>query len=427
MWGKLKTKKLGLNELGDIADPADRRILAILFGSRRDLSYAYSPYYRESTDPNFALPAPLWDVVLPLMCASGRCVLRFSPNNEHLPTVQWDDGAPWEFYLRVAPAEDGAHYRVTGGLRRGDADIPLSKPSLLLTGGLVFYDGLVARLNDHGAFGWISLLRARAELSIPKQESESFLGELLRLGQQPRLELPDELQFEEVAPAPKPSLVIKPGPRHPFRHPRLWGKLSFDYAGEKIAFGARGGNVYQKEQRRLIRRDAGFEANAHRRIIQLGFRAINNGGDADAELYAAQLPKVVRALTNEGWHIEAEGKLYRTPEKLTMEVKSGVDWFELDGSAVFGDAKVSLPELLRAIKQGESMVKLDDGTLGIVPEEWMKKYGLLAGLGTLKEKHLRFTRPQAGLLDALLAGEPAVAVDAIFARVRQELVDFSGI
>ena len=428
LWGKLKIKKLGLNELGAIADPVDRRILAILFGSRRDLSYAYSPYYRESTDPNFALPAPLWDVVLPLMCASGRCVLRFSlNNNEHLPAVQWDDGAPWEFYLRVAPAEDGAHYRVTGGLRRGDADMPLSKPSLLLTGGLVFYDGLVARLNDHGAFGWISLLRARAELSIPKQESESFLGELLRLGQQPRLELPDELQFEEVAPTPKPSLVIKPGPRHPFRHPRLWGKLSFDYAGEKIAFGARGGNVYQKEQRRLIRRDAGFEANARRRIIQLGFRAINNGGDADAELYAAQLPKVVRALTNEGWHIEAEGKLYRTPEKLTMEVKSGVDWFELDGSAVFGDAKISLPELLRAIKQGESMVKLDDGTLGIVPEEWMKKYALLAGLGTLEEKHLRFTRPQAGLLDALLAGEPAVAVDAIFARVRRELVDFAGI
>ena len=171
MWGKLKTKKLGLNELGDIADPADRRILAILFGSRRDLSYAYSPYYRESTDPNFALPAPLWDVVLPLMCASGRCMLRFSlNNNEHLPAVQWDDGAPWEFYLRVAPAEDGAHYRVTGGLRRGDADMPLSKPSLLLAGGLVFYDGLVARLNDHGAFGWISLLRARTELSIPKQD-----------------------------------------------------------------------------------------------------------------------------------------------------------------------------------------------------------------------------------------------------------------
>ena len=95
-----------------------------------------------------------------------------------------------------------------GGLRRGEADMSLSKPSLLLAGGLVFYDGFAARLNDHGAFGWISLLRARAELSIPRQDSESFLGELLRLGQQPRLELPEELQFDEVAPVPKPKLRI---------------------------------------------------------------------------------------------------------------------------------------------------------------------------------------------------------------------------
>src|SRR6185437_7204013 len=135
-------------------------------------------------------------------------------------------------------------------------------------------------------------------------------------------------------------------------------------------------------------------------------------------------PKVVRTLTQEGWEIEAEGKLYRTAEKLKIEVKSGVDWFELDGSAVFGETRIALPQLLRAIKQGESMVKLDDGTLGVLPEEWMKKYGLLAGLGHLEDKHLRFTRPQAGLLDALLAAEPGVAVDATFTRLRRELRDF---
>ncbi|HEY7219245.1 MAG TPA: SNF2-related protein [Candidatus Binatia bacterium] len=425
-WGKLKTKKLGTDEIGDVSNAADRRILAILFGSRRDLGYAYSPYYRESTYPHFALPAPLWDVALPLMCATGRCMLRSSLQSEDLSPVEWDDGAAWDFYLRIAPTADGAHYSLTGGLRRGDADMALSKPSLLLAGGLAFCDGLVSRLDDHGAFGWISLLRTRGEVSIPKQDSESFLADLLRFSHQPRLELPEELRFEEVLARPRANLVIKPGPRHPFRHPRLLGKLSFDYEGQKIAYAERG-NVYRKEQRRLIRRDIAFEAAARRRMTQIGFRGINHNGDADAELYADQLPNVVRTLTAEGWQIEAEGKLYRTADRLKMEVKSAVDWFELDGSAAFGNAKISLPQLLRAIKQGESMVKLDDGTLGIVPEEWMKKYRLLAGLGSLEEKHLRFTRPQAGLLDALLAGEPAVAVDAVFARVRQQLSSFAGV
>jgi SNF2 family DNA or RNA helicase len=88
---------------------------------------------------------------------------------------------------------------------------------------------------------------------------------------------------------------------------------------------------------------------------------------------------------------------------------------------------VSLPKLLRAIKQGEQTVRLDDGSTGIIPEEWLAKYRLLANLGSTSGEHLRFTRPQAGLLVALLADEPEVKVDELFARVRQELKDFAGV
>ena len=425
-WGKLKTHKLRLNDLDLIPTAEDRRIIAMLVGSLRDSIDDYSPYYQHSISPHFALQPSLWEVVLPLICATGRCLLRVSNGTEELLPLTWDDADPWDFYLRLASADNGAAYRLSGGLRRGDFEMPLSKPLLMLAGGLVFSDGQVARLNDHRAFPWIALLRQRGELSIPKQESEPFLAEILRFAHYPRLELPEELRFQEALLRPKAKLLIKPGPSHPFRHPRLVGKLAFDYDGQKV-FHNTPGNVYDQKRRRLIRRDFAFESAARRRMIQTGFRTINSNGDANAELYADQLPKVVRTLTQEGWDIEAEGKLYRTAEKLKIEVKSGVDWFELDGSAVFGDAKISLPQLLRAIKQGESMVKLDDGSLGVLPEEWMKKYGLLAGLGNLQDKQLRFTRPQAGLLDALLAGEPAVSVDSAFARLRQELRDFSGI
>ena len=424
-WGKLKTKKLRLNEIEEVSDARDRQILAVLFGSRRDSNNLYFSYLRESTDPNFNLPAPLWDVALPLMCATNRCILRMSMSGAETAALQWDDGEPWEFYLKAEPAADGEHYSVNGLLRRGEGEMALSEPALLVAGGLVFYNDRVARLNDHGCFAWMSLLRERKGLSIPKADGEAFVAELLRFERRPQLELPEDLQFEEVALQPKPSLVVKPGPSHPFRQPRVVGKLSFDYDGEKIPYERRGAGVYQKVRRRIIRRDLSFEAAARQRMTELGFRSVGNNGDA--ELYGEQLPRVVRALTREGWQVEAEGKLYRTAGALKLEVKSSVDWFDLDGSAVFDDAQISLPRLLRAIKQGESWVKLDDGTLGVLPEDWLKKYGLLAGLGTLEADRLRFTRPQAGLLDALLATEPGVAVDAVFARVRQELRDFSGV
>jgi len=63
----------------------------------------------------------------------------------------------------------------------------------------------------------------------------------------------------------------------------------------------------------------------------------------------------------------------------------------------------------------------------MVPEDWLKKYGLLAGLGTPQADHLRFRKSQVGLLDALLAAQPEATFDETFGRARDELRRFEGI
>ena len=235
------------------------------------------------------------------------------------------------------------------------------------------------------------------------------------------------MQFETVAGAPQPRLLLKPGKHNNWSSERLTAELSFDYDGSVVPHQHRGGGFYQKERRRLVTRDLTAEDKALARLKQLGFRKGWEYERADLQLAPDQLARVVRVLSGESWHIEAQGSLYRTAGGLTMQVNSSVDWFGVDGAAEFGDSRVGLPRLLRAIKQGEQTVRLDDGSLGIIPEEWMKKYGMLAGLGTFEGDGMRFKRSQAGLLDALLASEPAVSFDAVFERVRRELGDFSGV
>jgi hypothetical protein len=136
---------------------------------------------------------------------------------------------------------------------------------------------------------------------------------------------------------------------------------------------------------------------------------------------------VVRELTAAGWYVEAEGKVYRSPGKFEIQVSSGVDWFELHAVVEFGDRVAQLPELLAAMRRGENMVKLGDGSFGLLPQEWLKQCGLLASLGDAHGDHLRFMRSQAGLLDALLAAQPEARCDALFAQVRDELRSFTGI
>jgi SNF2 family DNA or RNA helicase len=136
---------------------------------------------------------------------------------------------------------------------------------------------------------------------------------------------------------------------------------------------------------------------------------------------------VVRTLLGAGWHIEAEGKVFRRPGAFRMEVASGVDWFELHGEVQYGDTSAGLPELLEAARRGDALVRLGDGTYGTLPEEWLVRIGTLAAMGSAEDGHIRFRRSQAGLLDALLATQPEASCDATFTRVREELRTFDGV
>ncbi|MGH7816227.1 MAG: SNF2-related protein [Candidatus Binatia bacterium] len=423
-WGKVKYKKFGAVDVSQLSDATDRRVLTTLLGAMDDFGYGYR-YGAAASE--FVLAPPMWEIVLPPMCATGRCALRDSLIGDDYTTIRWDEGAPWEFALRVALTDGRKQFSVTGVLRRGAMEMALSYPRLLVAGGLVFYDDRVARLNDFDVFVWITLLRGREALVFAKGEADDFIDELMHLPRQPRLELPEELRFDEIVAHPKPSLSIKPGKSDPWGRDYVKADLSFDYDGSMIDAKLSRPTIYQKDLRRVIRRDLDAENLAKARLSRAGFREDSLLRDGQFTLPAERMAKAVRTLTQEGWHVEANGKLYRHAGKVRMEISSGVDWFDLDGGAEFGATRVSLPKLLRAIKQGEQTVRLDDGSFGIIPEEWLAKYRLLANLGSVSGNHLRFTRPQAGLLDALLANEPEVRVDELFRRVRQELSDFAGV
>ncbi|MEO8406753.1 MAG: SNF2 helicase associated domain-containing protein, partial [Chitinophagaceae bacterium] len=58
-------------------------------------------------------------------------------------------------------------------------------------------------------------------------------------------------------------------------------------------------------------------------------------------------------------------------------ISSNTDWFDAKIDIIFGDQKVTVAEVKRALANKQQFVQLNDGTLGILPEEWLKKYSLL--------------------------------------------------
>ncbi|WP_435022533.1 SNF2-related protein (plasmid) [Tundrisphaera sp. TA3] len=434
-WSKPKGRRFGTAEVAALADPADRQAMAMLAGGREQVTSYYGYYANNTYDTapsRYKLSQTLGEAILPVLCPTGRCLARTADPNDGLRPLLWDDAGPWEFWLKVAPAATGKAYGLSGELRRGDESMALDAPRLLLSGGLVFWEDRVAPLRDFEAFDWIELLRRQGELPVPARQKDELIAELLRLPHQPRLDLPEDLRYEEVAIAPLPFLKVKK------REPRGWssatddnwlvGELSLDYDGHILPATSPARSVYEPEKRRLLPRDPEAEQAYAARLDEIGFhrRSDYHRGET-LELLARHLPKVARTLIQEGWRVEAEGKLYRQAAEFRIEVKSGIDWFEVHGGAEFDGEAVPLPTLLAALKRGDGLVTLGDGSFGLLPEDWLKKYGLLGQVGSEEGDHLRFRPTQVGLLDVLLAEQPEVRFDKRFERARERLRQFQGI
>ena len=138
------------------------------------------------------------------------------------------------------------------------------------------------------------------------------------------------------------------------------------------------------------------------------------------ELPAKRMAQVTRDLVQAGWRVEAEGKLIRPASEFKLAVTTGIDWFELGGQVDFGgqERRPARPARRRPARR-------DDGRAwatarwGCSPRTGSRSTACSSTWATAENGHVRFSSAQAGLLDALLAAQPEIQVDAAFAKVRE--------
>lgn len=428
-WGKVKPLKIRPGELDQIEHEDDRVFLSYLAGAipERNNWSTQQAELRAATH-RFHLPYELGTLILPEMCRSGRLTIA-GADDKGRQSVEWDDAAPWELTIKVRKNCDGSGWLVTGVLVRGDETIELSEAPLVVPGGFVITSDSIARLRDFGAAEWMKLLASDNSLSIPQDDQHDFVDTLLDIPSLPRLELPKELQLEEVRATPSPALRIFTPPVSRWRSDSLTAEVIFDYLGTPVPGRNARWAVVQREENRCIIRDREFENRSWEQLRELGFRKRLNGSqtNADVEVARRDLGRAVRQLVDEGWEVFADGSKVRQAGAMKFRVESGIDWFDINAQIDFEGRSIAFPELLQALERGDSTVRLDDGSLGILPEEWLEQIGMISGLGTLDEESLRFSNSQAALLDALLSAQEDVEFDEQFEELRERFRNFTGI
>ena len=82
-------------------------------------------------------------------------------------------------------------------------------------------------------------------------------------------------------------------------------------------------------------------------------------------------------------------------------ISSNTDWFDAKVDIVFGDQQVSIADVKRALANKQMYVQLNDGTLGVLPEEWLKKYALLFRVGEGANQNLKLSKYHKSVVDEL--------------------------
>lgn len=404
------------------AEPNDRIAIGQLIG----VSSPANQQHREG----FIVPPEMWATALPILCGTGK-VYMWSPA-EKFPRdpLAWDAGEPWMFHAAAERAE-GGDIRLRGELRRGEERMGVSDPRLVLTAGLLFTKGRVARFDATGTSAWVTFLRGGGQLVVPATQVERFVSRMMGLGRSTQfVELPEDLRVERMEIAPRPRAIFRPAEQIDGYGYLTRIEVAYNYNGTLVGPGVAPARILDVEKRRIVVRQPDREAAAIQRLRDIGLKEVDeyrkNGEPPRFACLAVQAMPYARNLMAEGWEVEVEGKQFRTGGRVEVDVKSGIDWFDVTGRIEFEGASIGLPELLAAVRRGDDTIVLDDGSMGLLTDDVKKKFRWM-GVGETHGGAVRFGRQQAGVLDALLGQLPEARVDEVFTKVREELRAFEGI
>jgi superfamily II DNA or RNA helicase len=400
--GKPARLRIDPSAVPRIASPIDREILAI-FGSSR---FMYG-----LLDAQWPVGWPLAEYVLPKLLSTGRLWVRTAAG-EYEQIRSFDDGEPWRLFVR-AEERDGK-YVLNAGIQRGQEKLPLDRPLAITQGGLVIFRDSIARFADEGTQRWAALLR-RETVAIPAAELDDFVKSVASQRVSLPLELPTNVTWEERHVAPRGTIELVNRGYGTFE-----GKPMFEYEGHGTLALVPSRAVYDETTRTMFIRDVMAES----RLLQaLWAQGVSQQRDT-IHIYTTRFADVVPKLIEAGWEIRGVEGIFAGSGELELAISSGIDWFDVEGTISFGAEEVPLPQLLTALRKGESTVRLTDGRLGMVDPGWRQQLEpFLAAAADEHEGGLRFRRNQVLLLDALLATRKNVEFDEVFEQARRRILD----
>ena len=411
--GPLRPDRAPDRDLHLLASPRDQELVALLM--RTCDPKVVNAFGRSCT--RFTVDPIVESQILTTLTGSGNSFLSRSPNgspdNADRP-LRMDRGKPWETELVIEDV--GNQYRLEGLLKRDQETKAVNEPICFFSSGLILMGEQLGRLAEPRHARWLNNLRS-GEFLIPRDQVDVFVKRILTDASAPPVTWPEGLEWKRSLIQPVPHGVFLPLGNDPSTG-RMTLTVSFDYAGQMIPLADPSESVVDVENRQVHARNREFEE------VTLN-QALDILRDPSGAIPMSDLQRSATELSERGWTIFIEGQRVIVAEDFALNVTSSTDWFDVSLTVSFAGNPLRKEEILAALESKSSSVRLKDGSIGFLPEEWLARYATLRSLGDSSEPgSLRFEKSQGLLLNAALGDDDDVHGDKGFETFRKRILKY---
>lgn len=329
----------------------------------------------------------------------------------------------WGFHLDLRIIDQ--NYYLIPSLRSKTESKRLRDCELAMTD-FVFFETFMARSDFAKHPLWVEFFARNREVEILPDEVNDFLEYFFQQSSMPVLHLPEELKFTEAAVVP-PQVCLSMTPLKPAH---LGVRVEFLYGNKRVSSGNANEFVYDIKARNKFPRNLAYEDEVRREILAQGASAPSRAAEEafDFVLRESQFVKTAESFLAKNWEVLVAEKAVKLGRVDQVEIQAtGVDWFDLKVHLRFGQRNFSLPELLAQLQAGVRTIPLGDGTTGILPEEWFRRFGPILEMGQLQGEELRLNKVQALFLSSQLEGYEHFHSDKRFGTLRNLLFDLQNL
>jgi len=125
-------------------------------------------------------------------------------------------------------------------------------------------------------------------------------------------------------------------------------------------------------------------------------------GTSEAFFWIRQTSKI---LEDAGITLRQNGnshkKYFIGVSEMRVEIKENIDWFDIRAVIIFGDFKIPFKAVRKYILKGQKEIKLPNGEIAIIPEEWFTQYTELLAFADEDEEGLRLKKHHIALVNDL--------------------------